>query len=160
MLITLNSNSLNSNLFAMKGDINMSSSFHYLVMAEHSMFQKKLLAKLKSTGLTSGQPKVLDYLKDHDGASQKDIAHGCHIEPGTLTTLLNRMEETGLVERRMIGGNRRSYYIFMTDKGKSKLNLVTGAFLELEEEAFRDISADDRADFMNLFQKIYKNTAP
>ena len=99
----------------------MSNSFHYLVMAEHSIFQKRLLAKLKGTGLTSGQPKVLDYLKDHDGASQKDIAHGCHIEPGTLTTLLNRMEELGLVERRMLRGNRRSYYVFMTDLGKSKL---------------------------------------
>ena len=138
----------------------MSSSFHYLVMAEHSMFQKKLLAKLKGTGLTSGQPKILDYLKDHDGASQKDIAHGCHIEPGTLTTLLNRMEEIGLVERRMLGGNRRSLYVFLTDLGKSKLKLVTDAFSELEAEAFRGISADDRAAFMDLFLKIYKNTPP
>ena len=137
----------------------MSSSFHYLVMAEHSIFQKKLIAKLKGTGLTSGQPKVLDYLKDHDGASQKDIAHGCHIEPGTLTTLLNRMEEIGLVERRMLGGNRRSFYVFMTDLGKAKLKLVTDAFNELEEEAFSDISAEDRENFMDLFQKIYKNTA-
>ena len=137
----------------------MSSSFHYLVMAQHSIFQKKLLAKLKGTGLTSGQPKVLDYLKDHDGASQKDIAHGCHIEPGTLTTLLNRMEEIGLVERRMLGGNRRSFYVFMTDLGKAKLKLITDAFNELEEEAFSGISAEDRENFMNLFHKIYKNTA-
>lgn len=137
----------------------MSSSFHYLVMAQHSIFQKKLLAKLKGTGLTSGQPKVLDYLKDHDGASQKDIAHGCHIEPGTLTTLLNRMEETGLVERRMLGGNRRSFHVFMTDMGKAKLKLITDAFNELEEEAFSGISAENRENFMNLFHRIYKNTA-
>ena len=137
----------------------MSSSFHYLVMAQHSIFQKKLLAKLKGTGLTSGQPKVLDYLKDHDGASQKDIAHGCHIEPGTLTTLLNRMEEIGLVERRMLGGNRRSFYVFMTDLGKAKLKLITDAFNELEVEAFSGISAEDRENFMDLFHKIYKNTA-
>ena len=39
------------------------------------MFQKELLARLKDTGLTIGQPKILDYLKDHDGAGQKDIAH-------------------------------------------------------------------------------------
>lgn len=138
----------------------MSSSFHYLVMAEHSIFQKRLIAKLKGSGLTSGQPKILDYLKDHDGASQKDIAHGCHIEPGTLTTLLNRMEEIGLVERRMLGNNRRSFYVFMTDLGKSKLELITEAFNELEEEAFSGISAKDRKDFIDLFQKIYKNTAP
>ena len=69
------------------------------------------------------------------------------------------MEEIGLVERRMLGGNRRSFYVFMTDLGKSKLKLVTDAFNELEEEAFSDISAEDRENFMDLFQKIYKNTA-
>lgn len=38
----------------------MDFSFHYLVMAQHSMFQKELLIKLKGLGLTIGQPKILD----------------------------------------------------------------------------------------------------
>lgn len=137
----------------------MSQTFHYLIMAEHSMFQKELLAKLRDTGLTIGQPKVLDYLKDHDGAGQKAIAHGCHIEPGTLTTLLNRMEEKGLVERRMMNGNRRSLYVFLTDKGREQLELVTEAFSEMEAEAFRGLSEAERETFMNLFLRIYANTS-
>lgn len=137
----------------------MSQTFHYLIMAEHSMFQKELLAKLRDTGLTIGQPKVLDYLKDHDGAGQKAIAHGCHIEPGTLTTLLNRMEEKGLVERRMMNGNRRSLYVFLTDKGRAQLELVTEAFSEMEAEAFRGLSETERETFMNLFLRIYANTS-
>lgn len=137
----------------------MSHSFHYLVMAEQSMFQKELLTKLKGTNLTIGQPKVLDFLKDHNGASQKDIARGCHIEPGTLTTLLNRMEEAGLVERRMLNGNRRSFYIFLTETGSRKLELVSAAFKELENEAFRGISDTDLKTFMDLFFRIYENTA-
>ena len=137
----------------------MSPTFHYLIMAEHSMFQKELLAKLKYSGLTIGQPKVLDYLKDHDGTSQKDIARGCHIEPGTLTTLLNRMEESGLVERRMMNGNRRSLYVFLTDKGKEQLELVTAAVAEMEAEAFRGLSETERKTFMDLFLRIYANTS-
>ena len=137
----------------------MSPTFHYLIMAEHSMFQKELLAKLKYSGLTIGQPKVLDYLKDHDGTSQKDIARGCHIEPGALTTLLNRMEESGLVERRMMNGNRRSLYVFLTDKGKEQLELVTAAFAEMEAEAFRGLSETERKTFMDLFLRIYANTS-
>ena len=137
----------------------MSPTFHYLIMAEHSMFQKELLAKLKYSGLTIGQPKVLDYLKDHDGTSQKDIARGCHIEPGTLTTLLNRMEESGLVERRMMNGNRRSLYVFLTDKGKEQLELVTAAFAEMAAEAFRGLSETERKTFMDLFLRIYANTS-
>lgn len=136
----------------------MSPTFHYLIMSEHSMFQKELLNRLKDSGLTIGQPKVLDYLKDHDGAGQKDIARGCHIEPGTLTTLLNRMEDTGLVERRMLNGNRRSLYVFLTDEGKKQLALVTETFSEMEEKAFRGISESEREAFMNVFLRICENT--
>ena len=140
-----------------KGDDTMSHSFHYLIMAEHSIFQKELLNRLKDTGLTIGQPKVLDYLKDHDGAGQKDIARGCHIEPGTLTTILNRMEDAGLVERRMLNGNRRSLYVFLTEKGKEQLKLVTEAFSWMEKEAFRGISETERKTFMDLMLRVYEN---
>ena len=135
----------------------MSHSFHYLIMAEHSIFQKELLNRLKNTGLTIGQPKVLDYLKDHDGAGQKEIARGCHIEPGTLTTILNRMEDAGLVERRMLNGNRRSLYVFLTEKGKEQLKLVTEAFSWMEKEAFRGISETERKTFMDLMLRVYEN---
>ncbi len=137
----------------------MSNTFHYLIMAEHAMLQKELLVKLKGTGLTIGQPKVLDYLKGHDGASQKEIAQGCHIEPGTLTSLLNRMAESGLVERRMLNGNRRSFYIFLTEYGKIQLERVTSAFEELEKKAFRGIPEEERETFLNLLSQIYHNSS-
>ena len=55
----------------------MDESLHYLIMANQMLVQKSLLENTKKIGLTIGQPKVLDYLKDHDGSSQKDIAQGC-----------------------------------------------------------------------------------
>lgn len=136
----------------------MSDSFHYLIMAQHSLFQKELLSMLRDTGLSIGQPKVLDYLRDHDGASQKDIARGCHIEPGTLTTLLNRMEDSGLVERRMLYGNRRSFFVFLTAHGSMLADQVADAFLKLESQAFAGFSEDELALFIALFKRIYQNT--
>ena len=100
---------------------------------------------------------MLDYLQDHNGASQKELAEGCRIEPGSLTSILNRMEEKGMVERRMLGGNRRTYYIFLTDKGEELLGIIQDKFKKLEETAFRGFSAEDRQQFMELFFHIYKN---
>ncbi len=135
----------------------MNSSFHYLVMAEQAMVQRALLARIKGSGLTLGQPKVLDYLKDHNGSSQKEIARGCHIEAGSLTSILNRMEEKELVERRMLHGNRRNSYVFLTAKGEELRNLVTESFESIENEAFRGISEADRQQFMKTFSRIYEN---
>ena len=119
----------------------MDTSLHYLTMANHLLIQKRILEKVKESGLTLGQPKVLDYLKSHDGASQKEIAAGCFIEAGSLTSILNRMEEKGLIERRMLNGQK----------------LVEAAFVEIEENAWKDISSEEAETFMKIYHKIYYN---
>ena len=137
----------------------MNDAFHYLSMANHMMVQKKLMEQLKDTGLTLGQPKVLDYLKDHDGASQKEIAAGCLIEAGSLTSILNRMEEKGLIERKMLNGNRRTFHIFMTESGKKNQKLVEETFEKIEETALNNVSEEEQKVFMEIFLRIYRNLA-
>lgn len=135
----------------------MEKSFHYLLMANQTVFHKKLLSNLKNTCLTLGQPKILDYLKDHDGASQKEIAAACYIEAASLTSILNRMEEKGMIERRMLNGNRRSFYIFMTPFGKELQEEVVNSFTMLEEEAFRNIPEEKKEELIDLLLTIHNN---
>ena len=137
----------------------MDDSFHYLSMINHMTIQKKLMEQLADTGLTLGQPKVLDYLKDHDGASQKEIAAGCLIEAGSLTSILNRMEEKGLLERKMLNGNRRTFHIFMTESGKKNQKLVEETFEKIEETALNNVSEEEQKVFMEIFLRIYRNLA-
>lgn len=137
----------------------MDDSFHYMSMINHMTVQKKLMEQLKDTGLTLGQPKVLDYLKDHDGVSQKEIAAGCLIEAGSLTSILNRMEEKDLIERKMLNGNRRTFHIFMTETGKKNQKLVEEAFKKIEKTALNGISEEEQKLFMEIFCRIYRNLA-
>ena len=117
----------------------MDTSLHYLTMIVHSLFQKQVLAELSPLGLTAGQPKVLDYLGLHDGSMQKDIAVGCQIDPATLTGLLNRMEEKGLIERKTKDGNRRSFHIYLTDLGRQRQKAVMAAFKKCENKLLSDL---------------------
>ena len=135
----------------------MESSFHYLLLANQSMMHKQLLSQLRDTGLTLGQPKVLEYLHAHDGAHQAEIARACHVEAATLTSLLNRMEERGLLERRTRPGDRRSYFIFLTPAGGALARRVEEAFRELEETAFRGVEEADRQRFLEMFRRISAN---
>ena len=135
----------------------MDESLHYLIMANQMLVQKALMERIKDTGLTIGQPKILDYLKTHDGSSQKEIAQACFLEAGSLTTILNKMEEKGLIERRMLHGNRRTFHIFMTEEGKKKQQLIEKAFLQIEERALNGISEEDLGMFMAVYKKLYSN---
>ena len=64
----------------------MDTSLHYLTMANQMLIQKRLLERVKASGLTLGQPKVLDYLKDHDGASQKEMLFSFTSDAAALPT--------------------------------------------------------------------------
>ena len=79
------------------------------------------------------------------------------IEAGSLTSILNRMEEKGLIERRMLNGNRRTFHIFMTESGRKSQMLVEAAFVEIEENAWKDISSEEAETFMKIYHKIYYN---
>jgi len=135
----------------------MDDTLHYLLMANQMLVQKALLEQLKDTGLTIGQPKILEYLKEHDGSNQKEIATACFLEAGSLTTILNKMEEKGLIERRVLNGNRRSFHIFVTEEGRKKQQVVDNAFSEIEKKALADISGEEYEHFWSVFKKIYSN---
>lgn len=115
------------------GENDMDESLHYLIMADQMLVQKALLERLKDTGLTIGQPKILDYLKEHDGSNQKEIAQACFLEAGSLTTILNKMEEKGLIERRILNGNRRSFHVGIPENICESAGEGQGSLLTSEE---------------------------
>ncbi|WP_130869108.1 MarR family winged helix-turn-helix transcriptional regulator [Intestinimonas massiliensis (ex Afouda et al. 2020)] len=122
----------------------MDQSFHYLLMAAQGLFQRAVMGELSKAGLTTGQPKVLDYLGLHDGSIQKQIAAGCQIDPATLTGLLGRMEEKGLIERRSQDGDRRSLYVYLTAEGWEKQKLVRAAMGRMEEQVLDSLDQSQR----------------
>lgn len=134
----------------------MNKNYHYLIMSNHSIFQKKVLTALEGTGLTKGQPKILDYLNVYDGCMQKDIASGCQIDPATVTGLLNRMEDKGLIERR--SSDRRSLHVYLTEAGRQKTAIVEKVFDELEEEVLNCLSEEEKNALILTLNKIYKHT--
>ena len=133
----------------------MKESLHYLLMANHFMIQKALVTSVKDTGLTSGQPKVLDYLKDHNGAVQKDIAAGCHIEPASLTAILNGMETKGLIERRLCPDNHRFYNVYLTETGRLYVGRLENEFDTLESYALQNFSEADKEQLIEYLSRIY-----
>ena len=135
----------------------MMKDFSYQLMKMQSLFHKQLLKGLEDTNLSTGQPKVLAYLKSHEGKCQKEVAEACLIEPGSLTILLNRMEKQGMIERRFQGGNRKTRYIYLTDFGKEMADKVIACFYEVENMAFNGFTEEEIKSFRELSEKIANN---
>lgn len=135
----------------------MQETLHYLLMADHLMVQKALIASAKDTGLTPGQPKILDYLLHHDGAIQKDIAIFCHIEPASLTVILNGMESKGYIERKTVGNDRRSLHVYLTETGKKYADRLNCEFARIESEALKGFHEAEARQLQDLLGRVYEN---
>lgn len=135
----------------------MKNSLHYLLMANHLELQKQLFASVKDTGLTLGQPKILDYLKDHNGVVQKDIAYTCHIEPASISSVLNGMEKKGLITREMCTENRRAFYIFLTAKGEELMHRVDTEFQKIDKNCLSGFSDKEKETLNEFLERIYNN---
>lgn len=135
----------------------MNNTLHYLLMANHLSLHKQLFASVKDTELTLGQPKVLDYLKNHDGTVQKEIATSCHIEPASLTSILHGMEKKGLITREICFDNRRAFFIFLTEKGKKLAERVDLEFKKIDEKCLLGFSENEKSELNRFLEKIYIN---
>lgn len=62
-----------------------------------------------------------------------------------------------MIERRMLDGDRRTWYIFMTDYGKKLQRIIADSFREIEEQALDGISEEDRAKLKELLVRVRAN---
>lgn len=75
---------------------------------------KPLLAKID---LTYPQYLVMLVLWEHKTLSVKELGEKLLLDSGTLTPLLKRLEEKGLVKRERSKADERMVFISLTDKG-------------------------------------------
>ena len=128
-----------------------------LLLANHISFKRRLLAGLKEYNISSGQPKILDYLGINDGCQQKDIADNCYVETATLSTVLAKMERNGLITREPLEEDRRSYRIRLTDKGRSLVSIVDQEFEKLEDVALEGFSEEEKTQFVSYMERMRSN---
>lgn len=135
----------------------LNATLHYLLMANHTRLQKLIQTRAREFRLTPGQPKVLDYLQEHDGVMQKAIALGCHIEASSLSSILNGMEKAGLITRNMQQDNRRTVWIRLTDYGRETCDRLNREFLKAEQLALKNFSEEEVSLLLGMLERICEN---
>jgi MarR family transcriptional regulator, organic hydroperoxide resistance regulator len=74
---------------------------------------------LEPLGLTYPQYLVMLVLWEDDGPSVKRLGERLHLDSGTLTPLLKRLEARKLVERRRASADERVVHIHLTAQGRA-----------------------------------------
>lgn len=118
---------------------------------------RRSYAAFSKQGITRGQPRILRYLKTHEGCIQRELSDNCLLEPATVTTILDKMARKGLVERRYEPGSHRNMQVFLTEKGRESLLLVEQVYKQLEEECFNGFSPEEIELAAGFLERICHN---
>src|SRR5215831_4752315 len=87
-------------------------------------------------GVTRAQWKVLFRLTRLPGLRQIELADMLDIEPITLSRIIDRLEEAGLVERVADPADRRAWRLHVTAKAQPLVVKLRGVADELIADAF------------------------
>jgi MarR family transcriptional regulator for hemolysin len=94
-------------------------------------------------GLTRAQWGVLAKLERTEGLKQAEIADLLEIQPITLTRLIDKLCDLGLIERRSDDSDRRVNRLYLTEAARPLMLKLTGLRNELTQTALAGLSAAD-----------------
>jgi DNA-binding MarR family transcriptional regulator len=118
-----------------------------------SLYDAEGLRK-SGSGLTPSQARVIFTLGGTDGRTCKDIGDVTLITKGTLTGVIDRLEEKGLVERWSVEGDGRKTIVALTRRGERIYDREFPRHVEFLKEKFGKLGAGDRKKATDLLHKI------
>lgn len=111
---------------------------------------------VKSSGLSTPQMHTIEIVGHEDGSPlrMKELAKKMGVTTGTLTVMIDRLEQQGLLKRTPHETDRRSYLIALTEKGQTLFAEHHQYHLRLTEEITATLSAEEQALFSAVLEKI------
>ena len=107
--------------------------------------------------LYRGDPRLLMYVFFHDGRKQAEIANGLCIKPATLTVMLQRMEQAGLVERKSDPQDQRVQRVYITELGKKTSEKTVEVYKNAVRSFYLGVTEEEIQGYQCTLEKVKKN---
>lgn len=109
---------------------------------------------VRQCGLTHAQFDIIATLGNTQGMTYKELGEKTLITKGTLTGVIDRLEQKGLVERERSCDDKRSYYVRLTAKGETAFRDVFPKVIEHGRQLFSSLSDSDFDDIDASLRKL------
>jgi len=111
--------------------------------------------RLAPLGLTPAQERALRLITRSDEPPRMtELADRLGIVPRSLTTVIDALEEAGLVRREIDPRNRRAILLRLTDHGAAVRDELREARRRAAEDLFAPLTAEDRETLATLLTRL------
>ena len=129
-------------------------SLSFLLADVARLYRRRFDVQCRSLGITRPQWQLLAVLARNEGANQAFLADYLEVEPITLSRMIDRMAESGLIERRPDPADRRAWRLFVTEAGWALRAQMRALAQEIEDEAFEGVSAEARTMLSDILRNV------
>jgi MarR family transcriptional regulator, organic hydroperoxide resistance regulator len=151
------SGSIESVSLASQLELRAPHSTGYRIKLLSQLLYRKFSDRLEPFGLTPFHWLVLCCLWQEDGLPTSGIGEKLQQVGGTLTGVLDRMEERGFVRREKDSVDRRICRIWLTDSGKDLEAVLPQIVADLHAETWAGVSAQAQAQFSKSLNQAISN---
>ena len=120
----------------------------------YQAFERFSLSQISAFDLTHRQFDIIATLGNTAGMTPKELTEKTLITKGTLTGVINRMVEKGLVKRIPSSQDGRSQVIQLTAAGNKKFNKTFPVVLAAMDEAFSNARFDDHQNIQDNLKDL------
>ena len=117
------------------------------------LFEQASNRNVRQFGCTPAQFDIIATLGNTAGMTGKELGEKTLITKGTLTGVLDRMEQKGLIQRERGGEDRRQLFVKLTPQGDARFRDIFPKVVQTGEQRF---SAYSEADYAILEQALIK----
>ncbi|WP_026696135.1 MarR family winged helix-turn-helix transcriptional regulator [Peribacillus kribbensis] len=113
--------------------------------------------RLAPFNLAPEQNLILMLLWEKDGLSQNEISMKLDKDKTNIARMVVNLEGKGIIRRTVSPYDRRSFEVYLTDKGKELGEKVIPITEEFNELVINGISSDELAELSRILQKMRSN---
>ncbi len=132
-------------------------NFGFLIHDVARLLRKNFSRRVQSFGLTQEQSRVIVHLSRCEGIQQVDLAELLEIKPITLARLLDKLQDNGLIERRVNPDDRRAFRLYLTRAAHAVLKKILVIGAATRADAYRHISASDLEITFSVLSQLKAN---
>ena len=127
----------------MAPDLNWELRLGFLVHDVSRLRRRVVDRALKPLGVTRSQWWVLAFLSRSDGMSQVALANQLDLGKVALGQLIDRLEKTGLVARKVDDADRRVKRVYLTKQSQALIAQIREDVSDAEKQILEDIDGSD-----------------
>lgn len=128
----------------------------HLLIEFYEKFSSWEHSVVKESGLSPAQMHAIEIIGHEDSLRMKELAEKMGVTTGTLTVMVDRLEQQGFLARKPHKQDRRSYLVVLTDKGKEQFLQHHQFHLQLTQEIISTLTSEEQKSFSATLTKIIK----